>query len=262
MTSKLVNNKTSTNLNSGIIDIEGYQLTELQGYIEVFLDFSRNDITSAVKELSKIKNESNRIHLQKLVYTNLVNRFDYLIDQVLVWLSSKNSTLRSVIFNTLEKEPLTKKETYELLFMSLQDKNFVMNKIEEMAQSYFLRVGHSVKLKKILSVVMEEKDLIRPRVAKNGQIYTKKLDGKRQTQSILDYADWLYCRRNSITHGDGRNYESSDYERLKKRSIISSEKFNIALASIRTANTFYDQLLTEFKSKVLEGNVLSQNERI
>ena len=51
------------------------------------MDFCGNDISAAIKELEGITTEESRKHLQKLVYINLIDRFDILIDRLIFgWL--------------------------------------------------------------------------------------------------------------------------------------------------------------------------------
>lgn len=51
--------------------------------IKEFSRYLHKDIEAAYSELEKIDDRS-RIHLQKLVYTNLVDRFDSMIDNFLL----------------------------------------------------------------------------------------------------------------------------------------------------------------------------------
>ena len=169
MTPRVKKNTASTIVAK--IDTGEYELKEFMAYIDAFLDFSKNDIISAVEELKRIKNEDNRKHLQKLVYTNLVNRFDHLVDKLIVWLSYKTLTLRNEIFQSLKGEVISKQELYEFFFLSTQNKSYLQNQIENLAQTEFLRKRHSTKLEKIVNLY-DSKTAKKPKIRNTRKIFS------------------------------------------------------------------------------------------
>ena len=53
-------------------------------FLNEFKNFLEKELLPATSELEKIKGETSRKHLQKLVFTNLVDRFDYCVDKTLL----------------------------------------------------------------------------------------------------------------------------------------------------------------------------------
>lgn len=235
--------------NSGVvssIDPAKYAVSEPLNLIEQYRVFCENEIEQAVKELGKIKIANNRVHLQKLVYTNLVNRFDSLVDNLVLWFSINNAAIRSEILKDLKDEPIDRKDVFELFIMREKVFGFLNDKIKSLATTNLLRDRHSKKVQKILSKALkwEEKEYSKSRVYENGKIYDTRTGNKKQPNSIIGYADWLYSRRNSIVHGDGIHYIEQDYTHIRKNFANGLPKnFRLQLPSITAATTFYINLL-------------------
>ncbi|MFA5009984.1 MAG: hypothetical protein WC553_01980 [Patescibacteria group bacterium] len=230
------------------IDVGNLATIEPLNDIEVFLDFCHNDIQSAIAELNKIKTEANRKHLQKLVYVNLVDRFDYLVDKLLLWLSINNPNLREEILRLVDEEPISKKEVFEIIFMKDRSYETVVDKMKDLTRGNLLRQRHSVKLCKILDKCLAWKAVSnQPRVGADGKIFAKTQRSKEQPNSIIGYADWLYSRRNSYVHGDGKHYSPKDFEYIQKTFMKGdlSTSLRLKLASIKSAVTYYTDLLTK-----------------
>lgn len=227
------------------LDVQNITIKEPLSDIRVFLDFCKNDIKSATKELEGITAEANRKHLQKLVYVNLVNRFDYLIDKLLLWFSINNKNMRDEILKTIEKENISKKEVFEIFFMKDRSYELITEKIKDLARANVLRSRHSTKLLKLLVTCLDAKDCEKPRVNKDGKIFSSATGNKKIPNTIIGYADWLYSRRNSSVHGDGKKYTSSDFEYIKKtyRTTELSMAIRLQLTSITSAVNFYTSLL-------------------
>lgn len=227
------------------LDIQNIAIKEPLSDIRVFLDFCKKDIQSAIKELEGITIEKNRKHLQKLVYVNLVNRFDYLVDKLLLWFSVNNKSLRDEILKTIEKENITKKEVFELFFMKEKSYELITEKIRELTRSNILRSRHSTKILKLLGTCLKIKDCEKPRVSNDGKIFARTTGNKKIPNTIIGYADWLYSRRNSSVHGDGKKYTTLDFEHIKKtyKTTDLSENIVLRLPSITSAVNFYTSLL-------------------
>lgn len=235
------------------IDVENITTKEPLNDIEVFLDFCKNDIQSAVGELKKIKIEENRKHLQKLVYVNLINRFDYLVDKLLLWFSINNASLRDEILKSVEQETISRKEVFEIFFMKERSYDLVIEKIRDLARNNLLRERHSKKLHKIVSKCLAWENIEKPRVNKDGKIFESAQKNNRQPNNILGYSDWLYSRRNSLVHGDGKNYNNNDFSYIKKQYLVNLPKnFRLQLASITSAVNYYNDLLDMIKDGIAE----------
>src|SRR3989344_2615805 len=88
---------------------------ETKNLLKKFKAFINTEIDSAILELGKIKTESNRRHLQRLVYVNLVNRFDSLLDSLLLDFSVVESEFKTKVLNEIKEEPVFLKDIYEIL---------------------------------------------------------------------------------------------------------------------------------------------------
>ena len=78
------------------------------------MDFCGNDISAAIKELEGITTEESRKHLQKLVYINLIDRFDILIDRLILWLVIHKPNLRNEVLKSVENEQISRQEVFEI----------------------------------------------------------------------------------------------------------------------------------------------------
>ena len=237
------------------IDVKNIANKEPLSDVEVFLIFCQNDIKSAIKELEKIKAENNRKHLQRLVYVNLINRFDYLVDKLLLWFAINNTALRDEILKSIEQETISRKEVFEIFFMKDRSYDLIIEKIKDLARGSLLRERHSRKLHKILTKCLEWKNIEKPRVNNDGTVFEKTKKNSTQPNSVLGYADWLYSRRNSLVHGDGKNYNKTDYDYIVKQYQVKLPKnFRLQLASIKSAVNFYGSLLEKVKESIETKN--------
>ncbi|MDO8600826.1 MAG: hypothetical protein Q7R73_04485 [bacterium] len=247
--------KNLKNLNSGAIDVDKYAISEPLNFISLYEIFCVNDIEPALKELKRIKDDKNRVHLQKLVYTNLVNRFDALVDNLILWFSINNEDLRNAVLKDVKEEPIYKKEVFELFIMKERAFEFVNEKIKTIASGSLLRERHSKKIQKIFSTALKwpEANFQRPRVHEDGTIFYKRSKNKTQPNTIVGYADWLYSRRNSIVHGDGMHYNELDFSYITKTFQVSlSKNFRLQLSSVTSASKFYKDLLKLIRESLLE----------
>lgn len=257
------NNKKIKNAEIGKIDYKALEIKDPIKDIDFFIRFCSSDIESAIEELGAIQNDMNRKHLQRLVYVNLINRFDYLIDKLLLWFGVNNLKFRTEILKSLDEESITKKEVFEIFFLKEKSYDFIISKLRDVVRLRNLRERHSTKLHKITKI-LDFKNIEKPRVNNSdGKILSERTKHSSIPNSILGYADWLYCRRNSIVHGDGTNYTNQDLEHLKKNYTINvSKTFKLSLPSIKTAITFYKDLLNMIKDEILAQSYLNQGEKI
>jgi len=171
--------------------------------IDALLAFLDTEVSSAVTELGKVA-EGSRKHLQKLVYTNVVDRFDATIDHLLI----DNVTVEPLLSDSLTalKDPITEGETLRLLSPTTDVAGRIRERCEGVLRSSVLRERHSRKVKKVFEVLAPTQSLNKPRVNINtGAILAQfKCHNKKIPTSIPGYADWLYSRRNAIVHGGGR----------------------------------------------------------
>jgi len=210
--------------------------------IEEFQAFLDKEVSSATSELEDIE-EKSRKHLQKLVYTNLVDRFDSMVDHVLLD-NAFNETLLGEALKILD-EPLSEGETLRLFVDAAEAKTHVDNRIQYTLRNNLLRCRHSQKVAKLVEVFCPTQNLQKPRVnISTGEIFGKfKPQNNRIPTSLIAYCDWLYSRRNAVVHGGGSaqiRMLDTDLARLTKSyNCKPAETVKLSLGSIKTATTFY-----------------------
>jgi len=208
--------------------------------IKDFQKFIDKDVLPAIVDLQSL-DDRNRIHIQKLVYTNLVDRFDSMADLTILDNCREeflmNASLRDMTGS------ITESELIKLLLNvdSLQDALDL--KLKKSLRNNLLNKRHSLKLKSLFELITPNLNVMSPRVnPMNGQILEQiRPINNQQPHSLCGYADWLYSRRNSIVHGGGANkYLLNDKNQLKNLYKCSPpETFQIKLSSVQNAVTFY-----------------------
>lgn len=213
--------------------------------IEAFTEFVDSEILPAAAELEGLADKSRR-HLQKLAYTNLVDRFDAMVDgmlldncreEFLVVEASKNLT-----------QQVTEADMLKLLLHGPNIQSAVESKLRDGLRNSVLRERHSRKLKVMMDVfVPDEECWQKPRVnIATGEIYDHmKPQKKTIPYSVCGYADWLYARRNSIVHGGGATkILQNDAKQLEKLFRCTPAKaVSIKPSSVKIAATFYRSLI-------------------
>lgn len=222
-------------------------MKEIQDTIKKFEKFAKVEIAAAIKELDNIGTESNRKHLQRLVYIDLVNRFDALVDSLLLKFSVLDSQFKIKVLNETKEEAVFLKDVYEI-FLSQDPKSAVEQRIESVTRARFLSLRHSVKLRLLLSNCFDwsDSDLDKPRVfTNNGSLFSeiKRLKPYKVPDSTIGYADWLYSRRNALVHGDGLRLNNKDVEIIhKKFGPKLAVSISLKISSIKSATRFYTDL--------------------
>tara|TARA_B100000745_G_scaffold279323_1_gene210787 strand:+ start:965 stop:1684 length:720 start_codon:yes stop_codon:yes gene_type:complete len=214
-----------------------------------FLTFIEKEIEPAVLELERINTEQSRKHLQKLVYTNVVNRFDVLVDNMLLTCAADDTTkFHDVVLGKLEGVTVSLKDFYQTM-LSESPADSAAEALRETVRANHLRERHSKKLRYLLEecISLDRSELNKPRVnANDGRIHVTYTPRKGTTvpPSIIGYADYLYSRRNALVHGSKTNYlKKHDSAYIKKNFKIDAPKtVGVKLASIKSASTFYKYL--------------------
>lgn len=206
-----------------------------------FTKFLTKELEPAIDDIEKL-DVANRKHVQKLVYTNLVDRFDHLVDS-LVLHNCREDQLVSRAFENNDA-PVTEKELFGLLLQSNDLQSALETRLQNKLRLSVLRQRHSRKLATLLSLFdgLSNYENV-PRVnPSTGEISEKfKVQIKTTPHSICGYADWLYSRRNAVVHGAGTaKFLENDVKQIKKLYKVDVTKtFKISLSSIRTATKFY-----------------------
>jgi hypothetical protein len=210
--------------------------------IDDFEKFLNKEIKPAAKDIGEI-DDKTRKHIQKLVYTNLVDRFDTMIDTCVL------QNCREEIFakKALEKasNPVTEADLYGLLIQGEGLQDILTERLKDGLRNSTLRNRHSGKLRVLFEAMAPNSNASSnsPRVnISTGAIVEKcKPANKNVPHSIVGYSDWLYSRRNSIVHGAGTTkFLENDRKQIKNIWKIEVTKtFKISVGSITTAIKFY-----------------------
>lgn len=207
-----------------------------------FLRYLDKEVEPAIKDMGNLT-EKNRLHIQKLVYTNIVDRFDTMIDDLII------NNCREEIFMDKSLADMsgnvTESELVKILVHGENLQGALDIKLRNGLRNTVLRDRHSKKLTSVFNVFDPDIDPVNAQRVNlpTGKIHTKITPQKalKIPYSISGYADWLYSRRNSIVHGGGTNkFLENDREQIKKlyKKEIAKQ-FTIKLSSIKVMLIFY-----------------------
>jgi hypothetical protein len=212
--------------------------------LDDFIKFLDREITSAVTELNLISEPSRR-HLQKLVYTNLVDRFDSTVDHALL-----DNVLEEPLLSEGIKcldQPFAEGEALRYLAGLADPKQKLVEKLGAVLRNGLLRERHAKKARRLCELMAPEETLNPPRVnPSTGKIIASfKPQNSKIPCTIQGYSDWLYSRRNAIVHGGGGvNMLGNDLIQLKNLYKCDAAKtFKLSIGSITTAATFYRDII-------------------
>lgn len=212
--------------------------------ISEFIKYVDKEILPATAELGNLE-DKHRKHLQKLVYTNLVNRFDAMVDNAILDNCKEGALLEKAIKPM--SDGITEGQMLKLLMQADTIQEVIEERLRSSLSSGILRERHSKKLSALLEVLSEDKAVwSHPRVnISTGQIVEKfKVRNKNIPHSICGYADWLYSRRNALVHGAGSaSILDNDVEQIKKLFKTDvGKQIRLKIGSITNAASFYKQV--------------------
>lgn len=213
--------------------------------IQDFKKYIEKEILPATDELEKIKDEKSRKHLQKLAYTNIINRFDSMIDGALLDNCRSQYLIEKATSNL--SSPVTESDLIRLLLKGKDIEEALTSKLIDSLRVNVLRERHSRKLCQLFELFGHtDKIWNHPRVnISTGKIMDKMTPvNKKMPYSICGYSDWLYSRRNALVHGAGEmNFLENDLKQLHKLfNCIPAKSFKIRVSTIRNAAVFYEEV--------------------
>src|SRR2546428_635295 len=112
--------------------------------IKAFQKFVESEILPATAELKKL-DDAQRRHLQKLVYTNLVDRFDSMVDGTILENCREESLIEKASKDLTQ--PITEADLLKLLLHSGNLQDALETKLKNGLRNTVLRERHSKKLK-------------------------------------------------------------------------------------------------------------------
>ncbi len=214
--------------------------------IQEFQRYICKEVEPAIKDLGNL-DEKNRLHIQKLIYTNIVDRFDTMVDSLII----ENCREEGFIEKSLAdmSGAVTESELVKILIHGENLQGALDIKLKNGLRNTILRDRHSKKLTAVFNVFRTD---INPVTDQKVNPPTGKIASKITPQkaikiphSISGYADWLHCRRNSIVHGGGTNkFLANDRTQLKR--LYKKEpaiQFSIKLSSIKVTVAFYKDVV-------------------
>ncbi len=212
--------------------------------ISDFTKYVDKEILPATKELDKLE-DKHRKHLQKLVFTNLVNRFDAMIDNAILDNCKEGSLLEKAIKPMGDN--ITEGQMLKLLMEADTIQDVIEDRLRNSLSSGVLRERHSKKLSALFEVLSEDSAVWnQPRVnISTGAILEKfKVSNKNIPHSICGYADWIYSRRNALVHGAGSStILTNDVEQIKKLFKVNVKtQIRLKVGSITNTASFYKQV--------------------
>ncbi|MDH2292102.1 hypothetical protein OW493_04440 [Cobetia sp. 14N.309.X.WAT.E.A4] len=212
--------------------------------ISEFVKYVDKEILPATLELESLQDQ-HRKHLQKLVYTNLVNRFDAMIDNAILD-NCKEEVLFEKAIKSMSGE-ITEGDLLKLLLKADTIQDVIEGRLRSSLSMGVLRERHSKKLSFLLEALSHDNKVwTHPRVnTSTGRIVDSfKIQNKKIPHSICGYADWLYSRRNAFVHGIGASsiLENDANQINKLFKITVGKQIRLQIGSIKNAATFYKQL--------------------
>ena len=161
--------------------------------VEVFkisLPDVNKEILPATSELEKIKDEKSRKHLQKLAYTNIVNRFDATIDGILIDNCRSPYLVEKATANL--SSTVTESDLIKLLLKGKDIEEALTTKLSDALRSNVLRERHSKKLHHLFELVGQGKEALnKPRVNINTGKILDKMNSGGTTKSLTPYVGLL-----------------------------------------------------------------------
>jgi hypothetical protein len=209
--------------------------------LDDFWQYVEKQIEPSVEDIKNLEDQSRK-HVQKLVYTNLVDRFDVMVDHLILENCRSDFVLEAISPSLNE----TVNEAYllQLLMNAETVQDAIDEKLKSAIRNTILRKRHSLKLQFLLKLFERlEYTTKKPQVQPgNGNIVLKA--SKTQVNvphSVCGYADWLYARRNAIVHGAGEpKYLNNDKVQLEKLyDYKCPDTFKLKIGAITSSIKFY-----------------------
>ena len=213
-------------------------------HVAEFVKFIEDYITPARTDIIALT-DTNRVHIQKLLYTNLVDRFDAMVDSTILS-NCRHPDILTKATAGMDKE-IRESDLLTLLMDTDSLQEAIDSRLKNSLRLTALRDRHSKKLLFLLQNLCQMNQGVcmnKPRVRLNtGAISDTdiRVDNRDVPQSICGYADWLYSRRNTIVHGGGSSaILQNDKAQLKKLYKCDvANRIRITLQAVDYSVVFY-----------------------
>ena len=179
---------------------------------------------------------------QKLVYTNIIDRFDTMIDSLIIENCREEGFIETSLANM--SGTVTESDLVKILIHGENLQGALDLKLRNGLRNTILRERHSKKLSSVFKVFQPD---INPVTDQRVNPPTGKISAKITPQkaikipySISGYADWLYSRRNGVVHGAGSSFLKIDKARLKELYKYNCPStFKMKIGATNNAVNFY-----------------------
>lgn len=209
--------------------------------LDNFWEYVEKQIEPSVEDIKKLEDNSRK-HVQKLIYTNLVDRFDVMVDHLIL----ENCRSEFVIDAISPSLTETVNEAYllQLLMNAETVQDAIDEKLKSAIRNSILRKRHSMKLQFLLKLFDRlEYSTKKPQVQPGNGNIAKSAKKTRVNipHSVCGYADWLYSRRNAIVHGAGSSrYLNNDKVQLDKLyDYKCPNTLKLKIGAIKSSIKFY-----------------------
>lgn len=213
--------------------------------LKKFKSYLDRDFEPAYGEIIAIKVEKNRIHIQKLLYVSLLNRFDSTLNDFLME-NHHLEELNSIIKSSLSQN-ISEYDVYEII---KGGKNLIDERIKSIVKNKACSRSHVDKLALVLrGSGLTDKEIKKNRINNNtGSIVDSVSASKTHPLSILGYADWLFARRNILVHSASNSFADQVKKKfLDSYSVHLPNSMRLNASSLKTASKFYKDLLDIIK---------------
>ena len=208
---------------------------------EDFSNYVEKQIAPSVEDIKKLDDKSRK-HVQKLIYTNLVDRFDVMVDLLILENCRSDFVIEAISPSLTE----TVNEAYLLQLLMNADtvQDAIDERLRNAIRNSILRKRHSRKLHFLLKLFdCLEYTTKKPQVQPgNGNV----IQSAKQTKvnvphSVCGYADWLYARRNAVVHGAGSSYylKNDKIQLQKLYDYKCPETFKLKIGAVTSSIKFY-----------------------
>lgn len=206
-----------------------------------FKKYVEKQIAPSVDDIKDL-DEKSRKHVQKLIFTNLVDCFDAMVDHSILENCRSDLVIESI------SPSLTEVVSESYLLKLLMNADTVQDGIDERLKSAIrntiLRKRHSQKLQFLLKLFEKnEYTTQKPQVqVGNGNVVSEAKKTKTNIpHSVCGYADWIYSRRNAVVHGAGSSdYLDNDKVQLKKLyKYDCPNTYKLKIGSVSSTIKFY-----------------------
>lgn len=212
-----------------------------------FGDYLQRDFNPACEEIKNIA-DKHRVHIQKLLYVNVINRFDSALDDFFM------QNLESDGLKDLAKKSMDSAvDEYQLIEYIRGGETYIQDRIRSVIKAEIGKKKHADKVALMLREVgVSDSDAKKSRVHNGtGEIMASFKRQGDYPSSIIGYADWLYARRNVLVHSAKSSFDDAVIERFKSTYNAAIPKnIRLSFGALTNASCFYGCLLSIIKGQM------------